>query len=74
MKAKMERKSVINGLVCCDRLHNGGEVQCATSCPYYKKLDGSVDNNCRGRLIHDTLVMVKYHLKLLDDEDYIKNK
>lgn len=54
-----DREKVVNGLECCEALHNGGDVKCATKCPYWLGGDGSVDNNCRGRLIFDVLALLK---------------
>ena len=47
-------EKVINGLECCNSLHNDSIVKCATDCPYWE-----FDAKCRGFVMRDALALLK---------------
>ena len=56
MNEQEMRKKVLDGLTCCDALHNGGVVKCGTECPY--GIADGIDRGCRGKLIPDALALI----------------
>lgn len=57
MDEAQKREKVINGVECCNALHNGGTVMCGTECPY--GIADGIDRGCRYKLIPDALAMLK---------------